>query len=115
MHRLRNKAVAIVFKRTLALCLPLALFLPLNALAQIEWVEFSAYYPGQHFSPIKSGLTDPAAIAIRSMHEWSEVWNELHPPPLRPPLTMPGYGATNPSQSEPEPVPLPPETGRSPI
>jgi hypothetical protein len=95
-----------VFWRTLTFSLPLALFLPLNALAQIKWVEFSTYYPGIHFSPSKSGLVEPAAIAIRSMDEWSEVWKELHPVSHRPPVTVPGYEASNPTQPEQEPVPL---------
>lgn len=94
-----------VFCRALTFILPLALFLPLNALAQIKWVEFSTYYPGIHFSPIKSGLVEPAAIAIRSMDEWSEVWKELHPVSHRPSSTVPGYEASNPTQPEQEPVP----------
>src|SRR5260370_25866324 len=84
MHRLSKKVVETVFTRTLVLGLSLALFLPLNALAQIEWVEFSTYYPGNRFSPIKSGPSDPAFVAIRSMIEWTKVWNGLHPILLRP-------------------------------
>jgi len=106
MHHLTNKVVATVLRRSLALSLSLAVYLPLVSLAQTEWVEFSAYYPGKHFSPIRSGLSNPTAVAIRSMNEWSEVWKEMHPPPLGPPLTMPGYESSNPPRSEPEPTPF---------
>jgi hypothetical protein len=95
-----------VFMRTLTFSLPLALVLPLIALAQTKWVEFSTYYPGTHFSPSKSGLSEPTAIAITSMDQWSQVWYEMHPLPHERPLTVPGYEASNPTQPEQEPVPL---------
>ena len=105
MHHLTNKVVA-VFRRPLAFSFCLALYLPLISLAQTEWVEFSTYYPGKHFSAVRSGLSNPAAVAIRSMNEWTEVWKEMNPPPLGPPLTMPGYESTSPPRPEPEPTPV---------
>jgi hypothetical protein len=74
----------------------------LKALAQLEPVEFRTYYPGKHFSPIKSGTSDPAYLAIRSMSEWSEVWNQLHPLSHRTPSASLGK-EISPQQ---EPVPL---------
>jgi hypothetical protein len=92
--------------RPLAFCISLASIWPLSAIAQIQLIGFSTYYPGLHFSPSKSGLADPAAIAIRSMDEWNAVWKELHPLPSRPPLTVPGYEASSPPRPEPEPAPF---------
>jgi hypothetical protein len=92
--------------RTLAFSISLALIWPLSAIAQIQLIGFSTYYPGLHFSPSKSGLAEPAAIAVRSMDEWNAVWKELHPFPSRPPLTVPGYEASSPPRPEPEPAPF---------
>jgi hypothetical protein len=59
--------------RALTFCISLALIWPLSAIAQIQFIGFSTYYPGLHFSPSKSGLVEPAALAIRSMDEWNAV------------------------------------------
>jgi hypothetical protein len=93
-------------KPALVSTLTLAIFLPWSAIAQTRWIEFSIYYPGVHFSPGKSGPSEPAAAAIRSMDEWSEVWKKLHPLRHGPPLTEPGYEASSPAQPEQEPVPF---------
>jgi hypothetical protein len=45
--------------------------------------------------------------AIRSMSKWIELWNSIHPLPVRPPLSDPSSKpATDPQKPEREPAPL---------
>ena len=103
MWLIRSKYLGVISICGVLLLLPWQI---LNALTQLEPVEFCAYYPGKHFSPIKSGPSNPAFLAVRSMSEWSEVWNRLHPLPLRPSPSPSGQEAADSHQPEREPAPL---------